>query len=706
MTLLALANYCGTTMQEIARLVKEQFHDNLLINTTVHVPDRYVSAIVSKFPKPKQNVKSNKKEKPQPKKQTAQFFGEREGKFTPLYTLAKDINTPIQTIVADFPDIFDGNKNPNSRVSQDIAEKIMIHYGKDYLIAKPKESYGPKKEKSNKKKSVDKNKSLTSRIISTKNRGGGNLSGKVLLRFLKEAIGTKILSGKIVSYNRDMGLYFVDVMGFKSLLYENEALDNETLEIDDVIEVMPVKVDGKNKVEYMTVSMKRANDYKDRYRVPIDKKQRELEFSQLEVGSIIESTISRIEDSFIIVEFGNLHGIIYKKDLFWGRVTKIKDHLGLGQPLTAKVLSKNRTSDGKLNIALSYRECCDNIWNDLTFDEDEIVPCSVVQITEDGAILKIAVGIEGFIHKRDMTHAEYKYLQSWDSSREDEEFCIKSYDAATKTIRLYSTPFRDEEWWNEVRETFIPHSVQTGFVFDTDEYGIWVGFENMVEAYIHKSELYWKGVWSNCIHKVGDDISVVITDIDDRNKRISASVRLLTPDPWVIVDNDIVGKSIEVTVRKNILGKCLIVETNDNLHLSGKISYAELSWLFSANELPDNLVPQIDEVIEAKVVILNKETRTLALSVRQLTQNPWADIEPGAKVKGIVGNCTSGGYEVVLQNGLKAISQEKGLTPNSSKFIDFKVLTSNRQVQKIEVSHRQYLFDQKNESIISSFFTM
>jgi 30S ribosomal protein S1 len=714
MTLLDLAKRCGETIQVVAQAIEDEFKDKISLSSNTHVPDKYVSTIITKFRGP---LSSSAQSKPLvPKKSsvsTAQTYGEESGGVTyRLATLAKDLNVSISSIVEHFDHIFQGNLNPNSRVNEDLAKSIIRYFGKEYLIHVPSTTKKSKKNKTQKKKDSSNAKQSDSgtevqeiKIQKTK------LSGKALLKHLKSAVNKRILTGTIVNYDRSRDAYFVEVMGFKSLLYSSEVNTDRKLDSGEEIEVVPLKVDGHKVIEYMTVSMRRAWEIANNKQSKRPRKQQlELEFDQLEIGSEITGCVSRVEDNYVIVEYNNLHGIIYKKDLFWSRVCRIDFYWKVNAPIRAKVISKE-VIDGKLLIRFSHKECIPNIWKtlDLKIEENEYhetEEASVVEVNDNGVILSLAYDMEGLLPSYELSYEEFQLFSNGVFDNKLISAYIKKFDAKKQFLILTRQPYYDYDW-EDACSRYIPNRPYCVDIIGTTNDCIWVKFEDNIESKITKSEFAWENTQgSGLVFHVGDSINVLVKKVDPEKHKIEASIKELTPDPWTLVDENIKGCEIEVKVNGLRNGKFLMVETLDNLHLLGIIRLSEVSWQYSSTDLPDSLLPSIGETISAKVIIVDKTLRRLSLSIRQLSTDPWYELEPGATVRGKLGSVTSAGdVEVILENGLKAISNETELLSMEKDTLDFKVLDCSRQTKRIMVSHNQLLYDRTNDIVIANFFS-
>lgn len=201
----------------------------------------------------------------------------------------------------------------------------------------------------------------------------------------------------------------------------------------------------------------------------------------------------------------------------------------------------------------------------------------------------------------------------------------------------------------------------------------------------------------------GVPINVFITHIDRSKRKIIASIKRLTPNPWETAKVSInVGDTciVEVIDRKE---KVLIVETQDSFHLIGRIKLSEISWF----PLKQNEEPQIGWKLKAKVMVFQPEKYVLKLSVRQLQEDPWNSLYIGAKVNGTIQTKTDPAFvNVQLENKLLAKTSELEFMSQIGKIYPFKVVSCNRATQEIIVSHKSLVFDQKTEEIVKSFFNV
>lgn len=708
MKLLDLAKKCGVTIQEIAHSIEIQFNDSLHVSASTHVPDRYVSRICMMYGASKGYVNQELKQKPQQKKQVphqeprtitrpnpqpAKTFGDGDGKTIKLNVIAKDLNIGVQTLSEAFDYIFHGNVNPNSRVTPNLAERIYSFFGKKFVAPENAKDFNEFSSKGE---------------IST-----DKMSGMTLLKFLKEAVNKKCLMATVLGHNTEKGVYFVDVFGFKSLLYENEVKDNASLNEDEEIEVVPTKVVGNDQPKYVLVSMKRVDDLKRFEQRAITKKQqeelKELEFNRLEINSKITGTVYEVSDKYIIVEFGLLRGIIFKHNLFWGNVCRIDYYFTSGTPIDAIVISKEK-EDNRYNIRLSHKDCIPNVWNQIELDttesgSNEVEEAEVVQIQDNGLVISLGNGFEGFLPISEMSYGDYKYYVDHEEEATLIDVFVKDFNPKKKSVIFTRQPYYDEDWEN-IDTDFHLDEIYNGKILRSNEDGLLVELREDLEAFVPQRELFWDRTrQDSSLFVVDSEVYIQIKNIDINRRRIIGSVREVIPDPWMVYENQYSKSQI---IQVKAIGNQkdgVTIETIES-GLIGKIPYSEISWIYSPQELPASSIPEVGKIIDAKIMVWNPEKRLLRLSLRQLEENPWSNIAIGSKVSGTVNvkSHSGGGHIINLDCGLDAITYEKKDEMVIGSKMDFKVVKYYKSEQVIIVSHTKLLHDEKTDSLVRKFF--
>lgn len=471
---------------------------------------------------------------------------------------------------------------------------------------------------------------------------------------------------------------------------------------DEIVELLfPMNTPLKD-ITQNTLEIKGNANCKRRNRIASSNHQSDL----LRINSIVDVKVEQINDKSVFVKYKDLRGIIYGSDMFWGYVT-FKNHLSEGDTIKAKVIEKNIDEKGYFNVRFNHKDCLPNPWEQTIYEESQIVEGPVIKVDDRGVIIKIGVGIEGYLHINDMTKMEYEALKLWEPSNGDVNVAIKSVNKSSKQIYLttFSLSQEIEDKWKNIGLTYEVNKAYHAKVIMNDGTYLWVQLEEGLEASIYKNELSWsrtQGKKLNSYH-LNDDVNILITSIDIHRRVIKASIRELLPNPWETAGVSLNSGDIcivEVLERKR---NALIVETLDSFHLIGSIKMSELCWF----QLKQEEEPQIGWKLEAKVMAFQPDKQVLKLSVKHLQEDPWNSLYLGAEVYGTVLTKTDPSFiNLELENKLSAKTSELELLSQIGKKYPFKIVSCNRATQEIIVSHNSLMFDQQTEEIVKSFFNV
>lgn len=512
-----------------------------------------------------------------------------------------------------------------------------------------------------------------------------------------------ILRGHITTRKGYKG-YIINVFGIHATLNDDSYRMNERLKIRNWLDVRIIKAfynynTWQVEVEDAKSSKDKSQNIKERTENPL-----QIEYEQLVEDSVVNVVVEQINEKSIFVKHKSLRGLIFGSDMFWGYVN-FNNHVSEGDTIQVKVVKKNVDDNGRFNVRFSHKECLPNPWEETIYEEYQMVEGPVIRVDDRGALIKIGEGIEGFLHIKDMSMMEYEALKQWKPSCGNVNVFIKAVNTSQKSISLTTSEdsYEIENKWISIIQNYEVNKVYHSKVIMHDETFLWVQLEEGIEASIHKNELSWSRTQGNNLdsYKMNDDVTILIKNIDSNKRVIKASIRALLPNPWETASISLKTGDIcnvEVIEKKD---NFLIVETLDSFHLIGSIKMSEISW----SPLKPEDEPQVRWKIPAKIMIFHPDRQILKLSVRNIEEDPWNSLYPGAEVYGeIQSNANSALITVKLDNDLLAKTSETELISNIGKRLPFKIVSSNRASQEIIVSHNCFVFDKKTEDIIKSFF--
>lgn len=491
----------------------------------------------------------------------------------------------------------------------------------------------------------------------------------------------KIMNVEVLYKHKDKPFYIVSILGVNAFLYENKVANNKSLITGETIPVLIEKVKIENAENpYVLVSNTEAI--------------KQEEYNNLNVGDIISVEIIKIEsNSYILVKFGSLIGLIHQSKLFWNKIRNINTYFSVGQRIDAKILIKEKTGFN-YKITLSHNDCIQNPWESIDFKR--FFDGYIIEVTDKEIFLGIQNGIEGTLPFSEISRKEYRKIQREAPDYKPIKIHVKEIDKEKKKLT-----FTRKKYYNEIENVYQTNKVYQGIIIDIEKQCIWIQLQENIEVKIPRNELHWDKVKCDTSQfTLGEIQNFLLTEIDFKNKNLFGSIKELIPNPWI--DSFKVGEIIKVKIISDNK-EAILIETL-NPKFEGQIKLSEVSWMYDSDNLPEKYKPRKDSEIEAKIIEWEPRTHKLELSIRQLKKCPW-NLCVGSVIKGQVGKSTEECVEVILENELIAMSFDNDLNHKSGEVLDFKVVENNPLKRKMIVSHYRYRHDKETENIIRSFFT-
>ncbi len=266
--------------------------------------------------------------------------------------------------------------------------------------------------------------------------------------------------------------------------------------------------------------------------------QREAIISKLEKGSVLEGTIKNITDFGAFIDLGGVDGLLYITDISWGRIAHPKEVLELNQKLNVVVLDYD---DNKKRISLGLKQLQAHPWD--TLDKElEIgsrVKGKVVNIEDYGAFLEITPGVEGLVHVSEVSWSNTP-INSREYFKQGEtcEAVVMTLDREERKMSL-SLKRLTEDPWTKIAEKFPVGTKTKGQVKNITQYGVFVELSEGIGGMVHISDLSWTKRYNHPTEftKVGNQLDVVVMDIDNDNRKLTLGHKQLEEDPWDTFEN-------------------------------------------------------------------------------------------------------------------------------------------------------------------------
>ena len=340
-----------------------------------------------------------------------------------------------------------------------------------------------------------------------------------------------ILKGTVVSKTK--GGLIADVGGLETFLPGSQIDIKPIIDYDSYVgKTMELKVVKINEVIKNAVVSHKALIESDLA------EQREAIIAGLEKGQVLEGIVKNITDFGAFMDLGGVDGLLYITDISWGRINHPNEVLELNQKLNVVVLDFD---EDKKRISLGLKQLQAHPWEVLGEEvvEGSTVKGKIVNIEDYGAFLEIIPGVEGLIHVSEVTWSNQPV-----NAREF-FFLGQEFDAKVVTIdreeRKMSLSIKQllEDPWKKSIENYGVNSRHSGQVKNLTPYGVFVELEEGIGGMVHISDLSWTKRYSHPSEftKVGENIDIVILEVDMEQRKLSLGHKQLEENPWDTFEN-------------------------------------------------------------------------------------------------------------------------------------------------------------------------
>ena len=285
------------------------------------------------------------------------------------------------------------------------------------------------------------------------------------------------------------------------------------------------------------------------------------------------------------------------------------------------------------------------------YSEGDRIRGNIVNRVKGGLI--VDVGVEAFLPGSQIDIGPVRNLE--DYLGKEDEFKIIKISGERRNIVLSRREILEEaraEQRAQLLEDLEPMTIRRGKVKNITDFGAFVDLDGM-DGLLHITDMSWGRVTDpHEVVQVGDEIDVMILEVDKERQRVSLGLKQKEGNPWDTVDVKypegarISGKVV------NVMPYGAFVELEEGIE--GLIHVSEMSWTKKITRAGDVL--QIGEEVEAVVLAVNKESRKISLGLRQAQPNPWEIIKEqfpqGTRIKGKVRNMTGYGAFVQIQGDI------------------------------------------------------
>jgi small subunit ribosomal protein S1 len=284
--------------------------------------------------------------------------------------------------------------------------------------------------------------------------------------------------------------------------------------------------------------------------------------------------------------------------------------------------------------------------------EGAVVRGSVKNLTDYGAFVDLG-GIDGLLHITDMAWKRVKHPSEVVKVGDEIDVRILKFDRERSRVSLGLKQLGADPWENIARR-YPPNTRVFGKVTNIADYGAFVEIEDGVEGLVHVSEMDWtnKNVNPAKVVHTGQEVEVMVLDVDEERRRISLGLKQCKANPWKeFAENHNRGDKVSGQI-KSITDFGIFIGLPGNI--DGLVHLSDISWDLTGEEAVRNY--QKGQQVEAMVLSIDPERERISLGIKQLAKDPFsafvAENPKGSIVKGTVKEVDARGAVIDLGNGI------------------------------------------------------
>ena len=327
-----------------------------------------------------------------------------------------------------------------------------------------------------------------------------------------------------------------------------------------------------------------------------------------------------------------------------------------GKMLDFKVIKLDRKRN---NVVVSRRAVVeeeysaerDELLKNLT--EGAVLSGVVKNLTDYGAFVDLG-GIDGLLHITDMAWRRVKNPSEVVNVGDEIRVKVLKFDRERNRVSLGLKQL-GEDPWQDIARRYPQNTRLFGRVTNLADYGAFVEIEDGVEGLVHVSEMDWtnKNVNPSKVVQIGDEVEVMVLDIDEERRRISLGIKQCMPNPWnEFATNFNKGDRVRGVI-KSITDFGIFIGLDGGI--DGLVHLSDLSWELTGEEAVRNY--RKGEEVEAIVLAIDPERERISLGVKQLDRDPmsaWLAEHPkGSIVRGTVSDVDAKGATIDLGGGME-----------------------------------------------------
>ncbi len=340
---------------------------------------------------------------------------------------------------------------------------------------------------------------------------------------------------------------------------------------------------------------------------------REALLEGLEQGQEIEGIIKNLADYGAFVDLGGVDGLLHITDISWQRVNHPSEKLTIGDKITVKILNYDKE---KMRVSLGLKQLTASPWDNIS----DVLPLgkkvtgTVSNLTDYGAFVRIAEGVEGLVHvsEMDWTNANARPSKIVKLGQEVDVVVLDVQESKHR-ISLSMKQAQENPW--EAFEATHNKGDKIGVtVKSITDFGLFVGLPGGIDGLIHLADLSWEKLPADELasnYSKGQELEVIVLNIDSEKERISLGIKQLEEDDFSsYASSNKKGSIVKVTITE-VTSRGAVVALADDV--TGYLKAGEIS----EERVEDaSTVLKVGDEIEVAIINIDRKTRNVSVSIK------------------------------------------------------------------------------------------
>jgi len=345
----------------------------------------------------------------------------------------------------------------------------------------------------------------------------------------------------------------------------------------------------------------------------VNSSDREALIETLDTGKEIEGIVKNLADYGAFIDLGGVDGLLHITDISWHRVNHPSEKLTVGDKIKVKILSYDKE---KMRVSLGLKQLTPSPWDNIS----ERLPIGkkisgvVSNLTDYGAFVRIEEGVEGLVHvsEMDWTNANTR-PSKFVKLGQEVDIVVLDVQESKHRISLSMKQAKENPWESFESNHNKGENINVTIKSITD-FGLFVGLPGGIDGLIHLADISWEKQSSDQIvsnYSKGQEIEVVILNIDAEKERISLGIKQLTSDNFSkYFSENSKGKIVKGTIAE-VEARGAFIELAEGI--KGYLKVSEISH--DRIEDASTVLKQGDEV-EVVIIQKDRKTRKISLSLK------------------------------------------------------------------------------------------